>query len=218
MAYAARHPDRVSRLILYDSYSCGAYTDGAPKQSAKQARVLSEMIKIGWDSEAGAFREVFANLLMPEGSRNELHWIAGLERRSVSAESACRLWNAFNSFDVRADAAKITTPTLVFHVRGDAMVPFEAGRRLAAMIPNARFIPLDGKNHILLPNEKAWEVFRNEFTDFLNADEDRFHLHPSQAAWEAAAGPKAFAAKPRSGHLRIGNSVRISYGRVRNAG
>ena len=62
-------------------------------------------------------------------------------------------------------------PTLVFHVRGDAMVPFEAGRQVAAMIPNARFVPLESKNHILLPHEKAWSVFRNELDDFLKADE-----------------------------------------------
>jgi DNA-binding NarL/FixJ family response regulator len=51
------------------------------------------------------------------------------------------------------------------------MVPFEAGRQLAAMIPNARFVPLESNNHILLPREKAWSVFRKEIDDFLNADE-----------------------------------------------
>jgi len=171
IAYAARHPDRVSRLVLYSSYLHGAYVDGAADKFTKQAQTLSQMIEIGWGREAGAFREVFANLLIPEGGKEQLKWIGELQRRSASPETACRLWNAFHAFDIRAEAADITVPTLVFHVRGDAMVPFEAGRRLAAMIPNARFVPLESKNHILLPHEKAWVMFRKELNDFLNSDE-----------------------------------------------
>jgi pimeloyl-ACP methyl ester carboxylesterase/DNA-binding CsgD family transcriptional regulator len=171
IAYAARHPDRVSRLVLYSSYLHGAYVGGAEDKFTKQAQALSQMIEIGWGREAGAFREVFANLLIPEGGKEQLKWIGELQRRSASPETACRLWNAFHAFDIRAEAANVTTPTLVFHVRGDAMVPFEAGRRLAAMIPNARFVPLESKNHILLPHEKAWAMFRKEFNDFLNSDE-----------------------------------------------
>jgi hypothetical protein len=129
------------------------------------------MIEIGWGREAGAFREVFANLLIPEGGKEQLKWIGELQRRSASPETACRLWNAFHAFDIRAEAANVTVPTLVFHARGDAMVPFEAGRRLAAMIPNARFVPLESKNHILLPHENAWAMFRKELNDFLNSDE-----------------------------------------------
>jgi pimeloyl-ACP methyl ester carboxylesterase/DNA-binding CsgD family transcriptional regulator len=171
IAYAARHPDRVSRLVLYSAYVHGAYVDGVAEKLAKQAQTLSQMIEIGWGREAGAFREVFANLLMPDGGKEQLKWIGELQRRSASPETACRLWNAFHAFDIRGETDKICVPTLVFHVRGDAMVPFEAGRRVAAMIPNARFVPLESKNHILLPQEKAWSVFCKELDDFLNADE-----------------------------------------------
>jgi TolB-like protein/pimeloyl-ACP methyl ester carboxylesterase/Tfp pilus assembly protein PilF len=171
IAYAVRHPDRVSRLVLYSSYPHGAYVDGVAGKLTKQAQTLSQMIEMGWGREAGAFREFFANLLMPDGGREQLKWIGELQRRSASPETACRLWNAFHAFDIREEAPKITIPTLVFHVRGDAMVPFECGRQLAAMIPNARFMPLESKNHILLPHEKAWETFRKELNDFLNADE-----------------------------------------------
>jgi len=170
-AYAARYPDRVSRLILYDSYLYGAYTEGVEEQTCKQARTLSEMIKVGWGQETGAFREIFANLLMPDATKEQLRWIGELQRRSASPKNACRLWDAFNAFDIRAEVGKLTMPTLVFHVRGDGLVPFEAGRRLAAMIPNARFVPLEGKNHILLANESAWGIFRKELNDFLKTDE-----------------------------------------------
>ena len=171
LAFAARHPGRVSRLILYDSYLSGAYVDGVDQRLQKQARTMSEMIELGWGQDAGAFREVFANLLMPDASKEQLRWIGELQRRSASAVNARKLWDAFNSFDVRTEAGKLKVPTLVFHVRGDAMVPFEAGRQLAAAIPNARFVPLEGKNHILLANESAWQTFKTELRTFLAADE-----------------------------------------------
>ena len=171
VAFAARHPERISRLILYDSYLSGAYTEGVDQSVQKQAHTLSQMIELGWGKEAGAFREVFANLLMPDATKEQLRWIGELQRRSASATNARRLWDAFNRFDIRAEAGKLRVPTLVFHVKGDAMVPFEAGRRLAAAIPNARFVPLEGKNHILLANEKAWQTFRTELGNFLAADE-----------------------------------------------
>jgi len=171
IAFAARHPERVSRLALYDSYLHGAYATDAGERMAAQARALAQMIEIGWGRNAGAFREMFAGLLMPGANRAEQKSIGELQRRSASPDTACRLWNAFNAFDVRTEAAEVTAPALVFHVRGDAMVPFEAGRRLAAALPKARFIPLEGVNHILRVDEPAWPVFVRELNNFLAEDE-----------------------------------------------
>lgn len=171
VAYAARHPERVSRLVLYDSYLHGAFVGDAGDRLAMQAQAFSQVIELGWGRKVGAFREMFANLLMPEAAGHQLKWISELQRRSASPATACKLWNAFNSLDIRKEAPKVTAPTLVFHVRGDAMVPFEAGRRLAAAIPNARFVPLEGKNHILRTDEPAWPTFKKELNDFLGADE-----------------------------------------------
>lgn len=170
-AYAARHPDRVSRLVLYDSYLCGAYAAGMSEDVQKQARALSEMIEVGWGRNAGAFREIFANLLMPDATKEQLRWIGELQRRSASPENARRLWDAFNSFDIRGEVDKLAVPTLIFHAKKDAMVPFEAGRCMAAAIPTARFVPLESNNHILLPNESAWRKFKAELNDFLSTDE-----------------------------------------------
>ncbi len=114
------------------------------------------MIELGWGRKVGAFREMFAGLLMPGAGEREQKCIGELQRHSASPAMARRLWNEFNSFDVRAEAAKVVAPALVFHVRGDAMVPFEAGRRLAAALPKARFVPLEGHNHILRADEPAW--------------------------------------------------------------
>jgi len=170
IAYAARYPERISRLVLYDSYLHGAFVGDAGETLNRQARAFAEMIELGWGRKVGAFREMFAGLLMPDAGEREKKWIGELQRQSASPAMAHRLWNAFNSFDVRKEAAKVAAPTLVFHVRGDAMVPFEAGRRLAAALPQARFVPLEGQNHILRADEKAWPIFRKELAEFLSHD------------------------------------------------
>lgn len=169
-AYAARHPQRVSRLVLYDSYPSGAYVDGVPERLVQEAHALSQMIEVGWGKESGAFREVFANLLMPDAGKEALRWIGEMQRRSASARNARLMWDAFHSFDIRDTAASIEVPTLVFHGRKDGMVPFEAGRRLASLIPDARFVPLETSNHILLPGEDAWRIFCQEFAGFLEPE------------------------------------------------
>jgi len=171
ITYAARHPERVNRLVLYDSYLHGAFAADAGEKLAQQARAFGQLIELGWGRKVGAFREMFAGLLMPEAGEQQLKWIGELQRRSAAPAMACRLWSTFNTFDVRAEAARVAVPTLVFHVRGDAMVPFEAGRRLAAAIHDARFVPLEGRNHILRADEPAWGVFKKELNDFLAADE-----------------------------------------------
>src|SRR5262245_10243430 len=75
VAYAARHPERVSRLVLYDSYPYGAFVDDAGEKLAKQAHAFSQMIEVGWGRKAGAFRELFANLLMPDAAKHQLRSI-----------------------------------------------------------------------------------------------------------------------------------------------
>jgi len=171
-AYAARHPHRVSRLILYGSYPFGAYVEDTSERLAQEARAVSQMIEIGWGKETGAFRELFANLLMPDADKQALQWIGEMQRRSASARNARQMWDAFHWFDLREIATNIETPTLIFHGRKDAMVPFEAGRHLASLIPDAHFVPLETRNHILLPGEDAWEDFRRELTSFLEPEAD----------------------------------------------
>lgn len=216
-AYAARYPDRVSRLVLYDSYPFGAYAEGVPDRLVQEARALAEMIEVGWGKRTGAFREVFANLLMPEARKDALQWIGEMQRRSASARNARLMWDAFNSFDIRELAADIAAPTLVFHGRRDAMVPFEAGRQLASLIPDARFVPLETNNHILLPDEGAWRKFCRELDEFLEPE--------AAANWSASSALDTLT--PREvevldglarglGNGELGDLLRISEKTVRN--
>jgi pimeloyl-ACP methyl ester carboxylesterase/DNA-binding CsgD family transcriptional regulator len=170
IAYAVSHPERVSRLVLYDSYVQGAFVDATDPRQAREAEALAEMIEIGWSQEATAFRQVFANLLIPGASMQQQRWFAELQRQSVSPATAVRLWRAFHNIDIQVLAGQVRLPTLVFHVEGDAIVPFRQGLWLASLIPDARFVPLAGKNHILLKEEPAWPRFLAELRSFLRTD------------------------------------------------
>jgi pimeloyl-ACP methyl ester carboxylesterase/DNA-binding CsgD family transcriptional regulator len=166
--YAVRYPDRVSHLILLDSYSRGDLVDGTPLQKKKETEALTSLIEAGWGREdTDVFRRVFSGLLIPEGSEEEHQWLAELQRKATSPAMAARLWEAFNLIDIEQQAKQVTTPTLVFHVKEDKVIPFENGRKLASLIPGSRFVPLQGENHILLENEPAWKQFVDEVLNFI---------------------------------------------------
>lgn len=171
VAYAARHPERVRRLVLSGSYTRGSFTDDAKAEEKAQAEALTEMIRVGWGRQNAAFRKVFVDLLVPGGTKEQQHWLAGMERSSASAETAARLWRSFQEIDIRDLAPRVKAPTLVFHVKNDGMVSFQQGRHLASLIPKARFVPLESENHILLSDEPAWDRFVRELRYFL-ADEE----------------------------------------------
>lgn len=171
VAYAHRHPGKVERLVLYDSYTRGAFAPGSTSRQKRKALALEEMIEVGWGSEAPAFRGVFVNLLFPEVSKDHQRWLAELQRETVSPQTAARLWRAFHEVDVARIAQEVDVPALVFHVTGDKMVPFEAGRQLASLLPRAQFVPLEGENHILMEEEPAWQEFLKEMRNFLGMHE-----------------------------------------------
>lgn len=171
ITYALRHPERVSRLIL-----CGAYGRGSMKRDPTPAQVeewqvLIDLMRVGWGRETAAFRQVFTSLFIPDGSPEQLRWFDDLQRESTSPETAARILTTFGTLDVRDVAPSVTIPTLVLHARGDMRVPFEEGRQLAALIPDARFVPLETRNHVLLEAEPAFEQFVSEVETFL-ADGD----------------------------------------------
>jgi len=167
--YAARHPERVRRLVLYDTYLHGAFTPGASASQKEKARALAEMIRVGWGRSNAAYRRVFVDLFVPGGSEEQQNWLAELQARTASPDLAARLWRAFHEIDIRKRAPEVSADTLVFHVKDNGMVPFDHGRRLASMIPGARFVPLESDNHILLSDEPAWDRFLAELREFLGA-------------------------------------------------
>lgn len=170
VAYAAHHPEQVDHLVLYDSYARGAFVNGASAKRKQEAEVLGQMIEVGWGQQSPAYRQVFTNLLLPQATPDQQNWLTSMALQSVSGGTAARLWRAFHELDIRDFANRIQCPTLILHVRGDTMIPFDEGLRLAALISKARFVPLEGKNHILLENEPAWQQFVGAVRDFLDAE------------------------------------------------
>jgi len=184
LTYAVRHPERVSHLVLFDSYGRGDLVDGIPPRQQKAAKALTGMIEAGWGREdTDVFRRVFSGLLIPEGSEKDHLWLAELQRQTTSPPMAARLWEAYNQIDVEELAKQVSTPTIVFHVIGDKVVPFEDGRRLASLIPGAKFVPLKGENHILLEEEPAWELFLGELGSFIGIPEPKTDQKVSQKAF-----------------------------------
>jgi pimeloyl-ACP methyl ester carboxylesterase/DNA-binding CsgD family transcriptional regulator len=166
IAYSARHPERVTHLVVYGGYTRGAAMRG-DLQGLQEAEVLNSLIRVGWGKPNPAFRRVFANLFLPDGNEEQASWYEDLQRHTTSAETAVRLREARRTVDVADLAESVEVPTLVLHARNDAVVPFEEGRRVASLIRDSRFVPLDSRNHILLRDEPAWTAFVAEIREFL---------------------------------------------------
>lgn len=168
--YALKHPDRVSHLVLVNAYGQGARTRARTDAERLEAETLVNLIRIGWGRDNPAFCRFFTNLFIPDGKPEQHRWWGDLERETASAEVAAQLLWQMQGIDVMEEAARLTVPTLIAHSRGDMRVPFEEGCRLAATIPGARFVPLESKNHVLLPDEPAWPLLQSELAQFLGQD------------------------------------------------
>jgi DNA-binding CsgD family transcriptional regulator len=179
ISYAVKHPERVSHLILYGSYARGRWHRNLTAEQREEAELVLSLIRLGWGRANPAFRRAFTMLFVPHGTAAQLEWFDELQRMSSSAETAVRIRQARNAVDVTDRAREVSVPTLVLHCRDDAVVPFEEGRLLAALIPGAEFVPLEGDNHILLADEPAWADFRAAVRGFLGDGERRVDAPPS---------------------------------------
>lgn len=169
ITYAVRHPERVSHLILYGGYARGRWKLALSPQQREETEMLLTLTKLGWGRSNPAFRQVFTSLFIPDATTEQMRWFNELQRMSTSPENAVKFLRAFYEIDVSHLASMVTAPTLVLHAREDGRIPFDAGRELAASIPGARFVTLEGKNHILLENEPAWPRFLAAVHHFLES-------------------------------------------------
>ena len=163
--YAARHPERVSHLVLHGAYALGGRARGNPV-GTRMAELELEMVRLGWGKSNPAFRQAFTTLFFPEATAQQMQWFNELQQVSASPENAARMLEASYDLDVVEAAKTITTPTLILHCTRDARIRFEEGRRLAGLMPRARFVSLDSANHIPLEHEPAWAQFLDELRRF----------------------------------------------------
>jgi len=166
VAYAVAHPRRVRRLVILNGYAAGWAVRADPSELARREAMLT-LTEVGWGADNPAYRQLFTNHYVPDASPKQMGWFNEMQRLSASPENAVRLQRVLSQIDVRDLLPHVVTPTLVFHSRNDQAVPFSQGAELASGIPNAQFIPLESRNHILLADEPAWETFTTMSRRFL---------------------------------------------------
>ena len=132
-----------------------------------ESEAFVTMIREGWGKDTDAYVRMFGSFFMPDADADQLAGFTYLQRNATPPENAARIQLAIDNIDISDELAGVVAPTLVLHVRGDARAPFEEGRRMAAAIPGARFVLLEGRNHAMLAGEPALQRYLDEIDAFL---------------------------------------------------
>ncbi|HEX5128228.1 MAG TPA: alpha/beta fold hydrolase [Usitatibacter sp.] len=165
--FAARYPERVSHLVLLGPYARGVQHRGYGAEQLAEYEALAQLVASGWGREDDSYRQLFSLQFMPGGTLEQVRAMSELQRVSSTTEDATRILRSFYEIDAAKSATRVRCPTLVMHARGDRRVPFEEGRLAASAIPDARFVPLETENHVLLPQDPAYTRFFEELRAFL---------------------------------------------------
>lgn len=172
IAYAVRHPDRVKQLVLYNTYALGWAKREHSTKETEVRQTMHRLMELGWGKDESTFRQMYTTHFVPDASLEQMRWFNDLQRTCCPPENAVRFDEEFGRIDVLNLLPKVSVPTLIVHSMSDQVVPFANGKQLATMIPNARFVPLQGRNHILLEDEPAWSRFLQELRAFTQVRSD----------------------------------------------
>jgi pimeloyl-ACP methyl ester carboxylesterase len=138
IAFAARHPERVERLLLY-----GTFADGGAITTPDVRDALLATVRAHW----GLGSRVLADIFLGDADRDERERFARFQREAATAETAATLLEQIYRVDVRAEVERVRAPALVVHRRGDRAIPYGLGREVAAGLADATFVPLAGNAH-----------------------------------------------------------------------
>jgi pimeloyl-ACP methyl ester carboxylesterase/AraC-like DNA-binding protein len=174
IAYSLKYPERVRRMVLLGGYAAGWRTRADNEEIARREAMLT-LTELGWGKDSPAYRQLFTSFYVPGANPEQMSWFNELQRRSASPNNAVELMRVFSAIDVRGLLPLVRHPTLVLHARGDQAIPFEEGEKLARGIADARFVPLESSNHILLDKEPAFRRFVEELKRFLGEDDHLPH-------------------------------------------
>lgn len=166
VAYAAQHPERVSALILIGGCARGWRAKNKPSLT-RAFEAMMVLMRQGWGGRNAAFRQIFTTTFFPDASQVVADEFNELQRLTTTPENAADLLSALGDIDIREQLSRVRVPTLVLHSRDDAVVPMKDGLEVAAGIAGARFVPLESRNHVVLPTEPAWARFVAEVEAFL---------------------------------------------------
>jgi pimeloyl-ACP methyl ester carboxylesterase/DNA-binding CsgD family transcriptional regulator len=171
MAYAIAHPERVTRVILYGTV-CGEPVVREGQELAEEETFRS-MIRVGWAKPDPVFRRVFTTIFIPGATEEQMRWFDDLQRMSTSPENAVASRIARQQVDIAEELPRITAPTLILQATGDRATTFDNAVSVSSLIPGARLVAMDSRNHILLADEPAWATFMTEVREFLEPDRRR---------------------------------------------
>ncbi len=169
VAFAARHPERVSALILVGGCARGWRVKGHATLD-QRFEAMMVLMRQGWGGRNPAFRQIFTKAFFPDATPELADWWDDLQRRTTTPDNAADLLSCLGDIDVREEMIRVKVPTLVLHARDDATVPVSDGIELATGIEGARFVPLESANHVLVPGEPAWHRFVAEVEGFLSQE------------------------------------------------
>ena len=166
--YAARHPERISKLVLHGSYPRGRRRRG-DAQSAAESEALVTLIRQSWGNENPAIRQTITSLMMPGATPDEANWFNEFQRTCGPAANMARFREIFDKMDVVDMLEDIHVATLVTHCTGDSVAPLSEGKLFASRIPGAQFVTLNSKNHMIFENETDFARHIKCISDFLKA-------------------------------------------------
>ncbi|MAM60645.1 alpha/beta fold hydrolase [Maritimibacter sp. UBA3975] len=166
IAFAAAHPDRVSRLVLYGGFAQSRLARAAPQEVARAEAMLT-LLREGWGRHGSAFATAFATLYLPDAEQDQIASMTDMQLASATPDTAAALRQAIDGIDVTDRLAEVRAPTLVLHMRDDAVQPAEQARMIAAGIANARLRIFEGRNHVPVPGRPGWEEVMGAATAFL---------------------------------------------------
>ena len=169
VAYAVRHPERVSQLALYGGFTRGVLKRDVSAQALEKAQGLLKAAEIGWGADDPSFRQVFVHRMFRDATVEQQRAFDEVQRSTISGVNAARFMGVLFQIDIQDLAPQVRCPVLVAHAKDDPLIPFSEGLLLASLIPDCRFVPLEGSNHIPFESDAAWPLFLAELRAFLPA-------------------------------------------------
>ena len=168
LSYAAKYPEDVSHLVIYGGYVQGWALRDPLERRRREA--IRELVELGWGQANPIFRRLYTSMFLPDGTEDQLAWFDEVCARSTSAKMAARLMGEQGSADFTNVPGQVDVPTLVMHCVDDGVIPSSQGAMIAAGIRNAEYVQLESRNHILLPDEPAWDTFKSVMLEFTGAE------------------------------------------------
>ncbi len=167
LAYAAKHPERVSCLALTAAYARGWRVRLSP-QEQKREQAFLDIINTSWEDRSFIAQQMFTSSFAPNATREEATMFNQLMQKTTNAENLVANLNAMAEVDLTNVLKSIEAPVRLFHVVDDTLnSSIDEARLIASEMPDAELIPIEGAAHLVLEDDPAWPQYRDELTDFL---------------------------------------------------